>query len=122
MTERPSGITGSADCGNSPKNAVVQAIAIALESGMAEAESFDPSVTWERASGGRITGRAALLDTLAAAQPPKVLVVEHAISHGKVGAASGQAIMADGERRRFSHVLEFKNNQAKAVASIKSYG
>lgn len=121
MTELPSGITGSADCGNSPKNAFVQTIAIALETGMVEAESFDPCVTWERASGRRIAGRAALVEALSAVRPPKELVVEHAISHGKVGAASGQAIMAEGERRRFSHVLEFKNNQAKAVASIKSY-
>jgi len=30
--------------------------------------------------------------------------------------------MVDGERRRFSHVLEFKNKQAKAVAPIKSCG
>ncbi len=121
MTASPTEIIGSPDCGNSPKNAVVQSIAIALETGVAAPESFDPAVTWERTACGHITGHAALLEAVSAGRKPATVVVEHAISHGRIGAASGETIMADGERRRFSHFLEFTNNRAKSVATIKSY-
>ena len=117
MTE----IHGSGDCGNSPKNTFVQAIAIALETGEVNLETFDENVVWERASGDNVTGREALIETLATTAAPAVLTIGHAISHGKVGAASGEVTLANGEKRRFSHVLEFTSAKASSVSVIKSY-
>lgn len=110
----------SADCGNSPKNTFVQRIAIALETDEADPETFDPSVTWETSAIDQITGRTDFLHAIAARPMPMKVVIEHAISHGRVGAASGETIMANGDRRRFSHVLAFTNSRAKIVASLKS--
>jgi len=121
MTACQTEIMGSPDCGNSPKNAFVQSIAIALETGVADPDSFDTAVTWQRTASGQITGQAPLLEAISAKRTPIKVVVEHAIAHGRVGAASGETVMADGERRRFSHVLVFTNTRADCVAIIKSY-
>ena len=84
MSRERAEIIESADCGNSPKNAFVQTIAIALETGEADPESFAPTVTWDTS-------------------------------------ATGETIMANGHRRRFSHVLTFTNNKATTVATLKSF-
>ncbi|WP_417407985.1 hypothetical protein [Hoeflea sp.] len=117
MTE----IHGSKDCGNSPKNTFVQKIAIALESGEAKLENFSEDVIWERSAEVQVTGRSALAKALAAQPTPAVITVDHAISHGKAGAASGEVTLANGEGRRFSHVLDFTNAKANCVSRIRSY-
>jgi hypothetical protein len=114
-------IKGSRDCGNSPKNTFVQAVAIALETGEGQAGMFDDDVAWQRPSGQETVGREALFAELTARAIPVVLTIDHAISHGKVGAASGESTLADGTRRRFSHVLEFTSAKANGVAVIKTY-
>jgi hypothetical protein len=114
-------VLGSKDCGNSPKNRFVQDVAVALESGKAEPENFSLEVTWDQLSAEQIMGRPAVLKKLAARVEPATIVIEHAISHGKVGAANGEVILGNGHRRRFSHVLEFTNHKANCVAAIKSY-
>lgn len=117
MTE----IHGSKDCGNSPKNTFVQKIAIALEGGEAKLENFSEDVIWERSAEVQVTGRSALAKALMAQAAPTVITVYHAISHGKAGAASGEVTLANGEGRRFSHVLEFTNAKANCVSRIRSY-
>lgn len=114
-------IHGSKDCGNSPKNTFVQEIAIALESGEVNLENFSEVVIWERSAGERITGRSALANALMVQTAPAAITVDHAISHGRAGAASGEVTLANGEGRRFSHVLEFTNAKANCVSRIKSY-
>ncbi|MGP0173269.1 hypothetical protein ACSVIJ_15495 [Pseudomonas sp. NCHU5208] len=117
MTE----IHGSGDCGNSPKNRFVQDVAIALETGQAMREGFSNDAVWEGIADAPIKGRSAIAKVLAAKTKPTAAVIEHAISHGKVGAASGVVTFANGQKRRFSHVLEFTNTKANCVAVIKSY-
>ncbi|WP_306110300.1 MULTISPECIES: hypothetical protein [unclassified Roseovarius] len=111
----------SPDCGNSPKNRFVEDIAIALETGIFDPEAFDPAVTWETSSTRRIVGRTAVLEALPAERAPAKVIVEHAISHGRVGAASGEVIRANGETSRFCHVLEFTSLRANHVERVKSY-
>lgn len=121
MTASPTEIIGSADCGNSPKNAFVQDIAIALETGVALAEIFDPELTWIRSSTETVEGQAAVLRALSSIHPPTKIMVEHAISHGKVGMASGERTLTDGLKRPFCHVIEFTNSKARCVVSIRTY-
>lgn len=64
MTMGPTEIIGSADCGNSPKNAFVQDVAIALETGVASTKIFDPEVTWTQTSTETVEGQAAVLQAL----------------------------------------------------------
>lgn len=114
-------IKASGDCGNSPKNKFVQDIAIALEAGKSAPDMFSETVVWEGVHEAPLKGQDALSDVLATLEEPAVITVEHAISHGKVGAASGEVTFNDGRIRRFSHVVEFTNAKANCVAVIKSY-
>ena len=97
-------ITGSKDCGNSPKNAFVQEVAVALE------------------SGDRPEGMFARGTDLPRRDPPEEIVIDHAIAHGKVGAASGVSRMPGGAERRFAYVVEFTSAKAAQVARVQAYG
>lgn len=121
MTAGSTEIIGSADCGNSQKNEFVQDIAIALETGVASAEIFDPEVTWIPSSAETVEREAAVLRAVSSIRPPTKIMVEHAISHGKVGMASGERTLTDGLKRPFCHVFEFTNSKARSVVSIKTY-
>ncbi len=116
-------IIGSLDCGNSPKNTFVQGIAIELESGAGKAEHFAENVVWTRPfPAEQIVGRAALIKAIATKNSPAKIIVEHAISHGKVGVANGEVTLPDGQSYRFCHVIAFTNAKANCVASVTSYG
>ena len=114
-------IQASKDCGNSPKNQFVQKIALALETGEAGPEDFSEDVVWERSMHERSIGRDELNRVFTTRAAPASITIDHAISHGKVGVASGYVMLETGETRRFSHVLEFTNAKASCVAAIKSY-
>ncbi|WEX07510.1 hypothetical protein [Chelativorans sp. AA-79] len=117
MTE----VTRSRDCGNSPKNKFVQEVAVALETGEATTLDFSEDVVWEGVSDEPIHGIGALIQVLADRTAPVAVTVEHSISHGKVGSASGQTTLGNGRSRRFSHIFEFTNTKANRVAVIKTY-
>lgn len=114
-------LVGSRDCGNSPKNKFVQEVAAAVESGQANPKDFSEDVTWENSSEGPIDGKTAVLAKIEEREEPLFIKVEHAISHGKVGAASGTTKLADGREIRFSHVFEFNTAKADCVLAIKSF-
>ena len=118
-------IEESRDCGNSPKNSFVQTVAIALETGEALPEAFSDAVVWHGAGTEPLKpleGIEAVQAHLDSLMAPVAVVIEHAISHGRTGAASGEVTLADGRTRRFAHVLEFTSAKANRVAVIKSYG
>lgn len=113
-------VTGSRDCGNSPKNKFAQRIGVAIESGEFLEEAFPDDMIWEQ-QGGQTVGSKAVKSALSTIKQPASIVVEHAITHGRVGATSGLATLPDGNTRRYSHVIEFTNTKANKVAKIKSY-
>ena len=115
-------IQGSRDCGNSPKNRFVQDFAIAIESGDPVPDSVSETIVWEGVSQEPITGSAAFAAALKRRRAPQGITIEHAISHGKVGAACGTVLGANGEERRFAHVFEFTNTKANCVAVVRTYG
>jgi hypothetical protein len=114
-------ILGSSDCGNSPKNRFAQDLAISIETGVIESGYLSVNIVWQGARNTPIEGRNAVQKELADRQKPAAIVIDRAISHGKVGAVSGELTFADGEMRRFSHVFEFTTAKANCVAVIKSY-
>jgi hypothetical protein len=69
-----------------------------------------------------VNGREAVLHAISQQPDVSAVVIEHAISHGKVGMANGQVVLAEGKRRRFSHIFDFTNTQGNCVAAINSYG
>ncbi|MGX1500410.1 hypothetical protein ACSSV1_005475 [Labrenzia sp. MBR-25] len=114
-------VHGSKDCGNSPKNKFVQDVAVSLECGDAVPSAFSEDVIWEHPSKGPISGRDAVFEDLGTRPKPSCVVVQHAIAHGKVGAASGEVAFTNGDTRRFCHVFEFTNTKANCVAIVRTY-
>lgn len=114
-------VLGSRDCGNSPKNRFVQDLAVSMECGEPMPEAFSDEVIWEHSPAKSTLGKNVVLADLAARPKPDFIAISHAISHGKVGAASGEVTFPDGNRRRFCHVFEFTNNKADRVAVVRSY-
>jgi hypothetical protein len=114
-------VTGSKDCGNSPKNQFTQEVAVALEAGQIAAEMLDDEIVWHGLSTNTLEGISAVQQFLAKRAKPVSIFVEHAISHGRVGMANGEVTLKDGTRRRFSHVFDFTNAKGNCVATINSY-
>lgn len=114
-------VQGSKDCGNSPKNKFVQDVAVAIECGESVPDAFSEDATWEQSTARPMSGREAILESLASRPKPKAVIVQHAISHGKAGAASGEVTLANGTTRRFCHVFEFTTAKANRIAAVRSY-
>lgn len=114
-------IQGSRACGNSPKNKFVQDVAIFLELSEIKRDILSEDVVWHGVTHEPIEGRGAVQEQVAKRERPAAILVEHAISHGKVGAASGELILANGHKRRFSYFFEFTTVKANCVAVINSY-
>jgi|UniRef100_A0A7C3DWB0 hypothetical protein len=118
-------VVASKDCGNSPKNLFVQTLAISTEKG--DGVEFDrcvvDDIAWVHPGRPILLGRVAAsgLLRLVRSQAPVKIEVEHAISHGKAGAANGTVHLAPGERLRFCHVFEFANAKGDRVARITSF-
>lgn len=114
-------VQGSSDCRNSPKNAFAQDVAVALECGEISPDTLGDDVIWQQASGQTLEGKSAVLEHLEDRPAPKSVTVQHAISHGKIGAVIGEVTMEGNQARRFCHVFEFTNTKANCVAVIRSY-
>lgn len=111
----------SADCGNSPKNKMVEDIGIALEMRDCEYLStiLDSEAVWSSPSNITTTARK-ILDTLITQDKPTALTIDHAMSHGKVGSVNGQSERGRGEQR-FCHIIEFTSTKCNRVKRIESY-
>lgn len=112
-------VRGTTDCGNSPKNLFVQRVAVALVSGEFIADAFAEGALWRHPS-GVIESRSAIGEWLAQQHQPDEVTIAHAISHGRVGAASGTLVL-DGQACRFAFVFEFTSTKANVVSRIESY-
>ena len=107
-------ITRSADCGNSPKNAAVEEIAVMFEGGEWSGDAFGESTVWALADGTLVEGADGVRNARRTA--PREIRIDHAIAHGKVGAASG---VTDGEA--FAYILTYTSAGMKRLARIDSY-
>lgn len=114
-------IEGSADCGNSPKNKLAQDIAVGLETNDLDADLLGDEVVWRTSDGQEIAGADAIIAALGKLAAPKKVSVDHAISHGKVGASNGVTTTANGDAQGFAHVITFTSTSAKKIARIESY-
>ena len=117
-------ITRSGDCRNSPRNAFMQEVAIGLLTGAETLEaSLTETVVLRRNGHADVTGVGAVRALAGDLFRDRhdALIVHHAISHGKVGAANGVAVKGD-VRTPFAVVVEFATAKADRVAVIDLYG
>jgi hypothetical protein len=115
----------SKDCGNSPKNLLIQSLAIAIET--SNALSFSRTVTddvvWALPGRRSFNGKPACLAYLKAVKrnAPKQVKVRRAINHGRAGAADGTLTQVTGLTLSFCHVVDFSSVKGDRVSAISSY-
>lgn len=114
-------VNRSTDCSNSPKNKLVEDIAVALETGDTHFMSalLDSGTVWHDAGSREILGED-IPGKLRGQDQPDVLTIDHAISHGKVGAVNGQARRGK-TGQRFCHVIEFTSAKCHKIRRVESY-
>jgi len=115
----------SEDCGNSPKNLLIQTLTVALakrESGTILELVSEPFV-WDFVGQRRVEGIEALAAALEALkqEPVEELTLRRVLTHGLAGAADGLLHMAGGRTLAFCNVYVFSNAKAKTVREITSY-
>lgn len=89
-------IIRSKDCGNSPKNQLVEDLTVALLTHdlQTAAALTTEDVQWHLANGKSIHGREAVLKEAENVRSIQKLTVLHALTHGKSGAVNGNAAYA----------------------------
>ena len=115
-------IVPSAECGNSPKNTLLQDITVAFAERDADflSDHLTDDVRWEIVGTRVVEGLAALMQALDETDDVTQLTIEHVISHGRVGAVNG-TVQHPGMANDFCDVFEFANVKAERVKTIRSY-
>lgn len=114
-------IHGSKDCGNSPKNLFVQDMAVAFETGEIDPVTVTEDLVFRDSQPNAVPGITTPVPWLVGYAMPVEIEIQHAIAHGRTGAANGVSTYPDGSTRSFSYVFEFKNTTAKCVAVVFRY-
>lgn len=113
------------DCGNSPKNILLQNLTIAF--GKGEIKFILGKVTddfhWNIVGDQLIQGKDNFAKALQRKKNEKVLeiAVHHIATHGKYGAANGTTKLKNGKTLAFCDVYEFKDTKRTLVKEITSY-
>ncbi len=118
-------IIGSGACGNSPKNALVERFVIAMfdDSDDRLRDMLAEDVMLRLGDGTVIEGRDATCHHIARQVRRSFdrLQIDHAIAHGKVGAADATMAGA-GWRIGFAVFVAFANAKAERLKAIHLYG
>lgn len=119
-------IIRSEDCGNSPKNALLAEIEIALASkDLAYLNAhIEPSLTWSMPGCGQGIGLESLfeaLDARSGSQRLTELEITSAFSHGKMGAVYGLRKYSDGEIYEFCNLYELKSAGSSSIKDLKIF-
>ena len=118
-------IIKSDDCGNSPKNLLVESISIALARG--DGRSLSGSVTddirWNIIGTDLLQGKEGFDARLEQLKNDKVteIVIQHVATHGKAGAVNGTKKLKNGKTYAFCDVYEFSGVKGTSVQEITSY-
>jgi hypothetical protein len=115
-------IVPSGDCGNSPKNTLLQDITVAFAERDAGflSDHLTDDFRWEVVGARVVEGLAASMQALDETDDVSQLTVEHVVSHGRVGAVNG-TVQQGGLTSDFCDVFEFANAKAERVKNRRSY-
>jgi hypothetical protein len=118
-------IISQADCGNSPKNILLEKLTIAYAEGDTDfilnhvTNDISLTLVGKKTQQGKAAFGAALEQRKT--NPIAELTIQHVLTHGKAGAVNGTTRSADGVTRAFCDVYEFNNAKGSAVKTITSY-
>lgn len=115
-------VTRSKDCGNSPKNELLEAfsIAVARKDLSLIADLLVDDARWLPAGRKPVVGKDAVSRAITKYAPATSLTIEHVISHGRAGAVNGYAEFGR-KRRAFCHVFEFSGARGDRIKAITTY-
>ncbi len=115
----------SEDCGNSPKNILVQDLTIALAKGDRKfiVSNVTNDVRWNIVGDKLIEGKEKIAGMLEQMKNDKAteLTIDHIATHGKAGAANGTMKFKNGKTVAYCNVFEFSNTKGTSVKEIISY-
>ena len=116
-------LTLSKDCGNSPKNELVQDVAVALATRDVERlrSAVTADIQWDIVGVESFEGLDDFLTRVAQESVAEQLEVDRVLSHGKSGAVNGRLIGPGEVERRFCHVIRFRSAKGTAVDRITSF-
>lgn len=119
-------IIRSEDCGNSPKNALLAEIEIALASKeLAYLHAhIEPSLKWSMPGSGQGIGLESLFEALEArsdGQRLTELEITSAFSHGKMGAVYGLRKYSDRKIYEFCSLYELKSAGSSSIKDLKIF-
>lgn len=109
MTE----VTCPVNCGNSPRAAMLRDFNIAFAMGNIDAllAEMDETIRWEMVGDQTIVGKQAVGEALRKMimEPTAKVEIKAIITHGKLGAADGSMVFADGTQIAFCDVYVFSS-------------
>lgn len=112
------------DCGNSPKNQLLQELTIAIASAD-EAQILallTTDVQWNPIPSKPVSGAQAVCRALLRYGPATSLTIGRVISHGRSGAVDGVVVFGDkAKKRAFCHVYEFGSAKGVDISGITTY-
>jgi hypothetical protein len=115
----------SEDCGNSPKNTLLQNMAIAFARGDVDfiLSVVTDDIRWDIVGDRVIQGKGDLDEALRRAPGGEAaeLTVLHVATHGKAGAVNGTLKTVNGTTIAFCDVVEFGNAKGTNLKEITSY-
>jgi hypothetical protein len=111
-----------ADCGNSPKNAFVEALTVALAKGSRRAlwKMLTVDVEW-RVAGGAVYHGIETVAQVAEQGGVAELAIDTVVTHGRAGVVEGSRRMSDGRELAFCFVFAFANARGDRVMRITEY-
>ena len=112
----------SSDCGNSPKQKLLEDMSVALSGG--DAGLIDslavPELVWLHVGKKPVEGQDAVLSAIRKSGPATEVAIDTVASHGRAGAVNG-IITRGGKPTGFCHMFEFNNTKCTHVKSISTY-
>lgn len=112
-------IIHSNNCKNSPKNKMIEDLTISFELGNVNPEILNKNTVWKRYNKDHIVGITNIIEKAKEAEPPTQITIENAISHGKIGAATGIRHFGT-SNTQFFYFFEFTSVTFSKIAIIKS--
>ena len=113
------------DCGNSPKNILLQNLTIAFGKGNSKfiLDKVTDDIRWNIIGDELIQGKDNFAKALQRKKNVKIteMAIHHIATHGKSGAANGTTKLKNGKILGFCDVYEFKDTKGTLVKEITSY-
>jgi len=112
----------SSDCGNSPKQKLLEDMSVALagaDAGLIDSLAV-PELVWLHVGKKPVEGQDAVLSAIRKSGPATEVAIERVVSHGRAGAVNG-IITRGSKRAAFCHMFEFNNTKCTYVKSISTY-